>query len=122
MLGPVLITIGQELQANEADVGLSQTAFFTAAALFSLFLPRLSDIKGRKLILSIMLLVMTLGTVLAALAPNIETLFVARVIQGISGPVVPICLLMLRSEISDVKTYATLNGCGYSCKWRYCWC
>lgn len=110
MLGPVLITIGQELQANEADVGLSQTAFFTAAALFSLFLPRLSDIKGRKLILSIMLLVMTLGTVLAALAPNIETLFVARVIQGISGPVVPICLLMLRSEISDVKTYATLMG------------
>lgn len=110
MLGPVLITIGQELGANEADVGLSQTAFFTAAALFSLFLPRLSDIKGRKFILSIMLLIMSLGTVLAALAPNIETLFVARVIQGISGPVVPICLLMLRSEIKDVKTYATLMG------------
>ena len=52
MLGPVLITIGQELGANEADVGLSQTAFFTAAALFSLFLPRLSDIKGRKFILN----------------------------------------------------------------------
>ncbi len=110
MLGPVLITIGTELSANEADVGMSQTAFFTAAALFSLFLPRLSDIKGRKFVLSIMLLIMTLGTVLAALAPNIETLFVARVIQGISGPVVPICLLMLRSEVTDVKTYATLMG------------
>ncbi|MDO5352740.1 MAG: MFS transporter [Succinatimonas sp.] len=110
MLGPVLITIGTELQANEADVGMSQTAFFTAAALFSLFLPRLSDIKGRKFVLSFMLFIMTFGTVLAALAPNIETLFVARIIQGISGPVVPICLLMLRSEVTDVKTYATLMG------------
>lgn len=110
MLGPVLITIGTELHANEADVGMSQTAFFTAAALFSLFLPRLSDIKGRKFVLSLMLCVMTLGTVLAALAPNIETLFVARVIQGISGPVVPVCLLMLRSEVTDVKQYATLMG------------
>lgn len=110
MLGPVLITIGTELHANEADVGMSQTAFFTAAALFSLFLPRLSDIKGRKFVLSLMLCVMTLGTVLAALAPNIETLFVARVIQGISGPVVPVCLLMIRSEVTDVKQYATLMG------------
>lgn len=110
MLGPVLITIGTELQANEADVGMSQTAFFTAAALFSLFLPRLSDIKGRKFVLSFMLFIMTFGTILAALAPNIETLFVARIIQGISGPVVPICLLMLRSEVTDVKTYATLMG------------
>ncbi len=110
MLGPVLITIGTELQANEAYVGMSQTAFFTAAALFSLFLPRLSDIKGRKFVLSFMLFIMTFGTVLAALAPNIETLFVARIIQGISGPVVPICLLMLRSEVTDVKTYATLMG------------
>lgn len=110
MLSPVLITIGQELQADEALVGLTQTAFFTAAALFSLFLPRLSDMKGRRKVLSFMLLIMTLGTVLAALAPNIETLFIARVIQGVSGPVVPICLLMLHSEIKDVKLYATLMG------------
>lgn len=110
MLSPVLITIGQELQADEALVGLTQTAFFTAAALFSLFLPRLSDMKGRRKVLSFMLLIMTLGTVLAALAPNIETLFIARVIQGVSGPVVPICLLMLHSEIKDVKVYATLMG------------
>lgn len=110
MLSPVLVTIGTELQADEASVGLTQTAFFTAAALFSLFLPRLSDMKGRRLVLSGMLFVMTIGTVIAALAPNIETLFVGRVIQGVSGPVVPICLLMLRSEIKDVKLYATLMG------------
>ena len=48
MLSPVLVTIAVELKSNDVAVGLSQTAFFTSAALFSLFLPRLSDIVGRK--------------------------------------------------------------------------
>ena len=110
MLSPVLVTIAKELGTNDAAVGLSQTAFFTAAALFSLFLPRLSDIKGRKKVLTGMLLIMTLGTVLAAIAPNIEVLYVARIIQGVSGPVVPLCLLMLSFEVKDVKQYGMLMG------------
>ena len=110
MLSPVLVTIAKELGTNDAAVGLSQTAFFTAAALFSLFLPRLSDIKGRKKVLTGMLLIMTLGTVLAAIAPNIAVLYVARIIQGVSGPVVPLCLLMLSFEVKDVKQYGMLMG------------
>lgn len=110
MLSPVLVTIAKELGTNDAAVGLSQTSFFTAAALFSLFLPRLSDIKGRKKVLSAMLIIMTLGTVIAAIAPNIEVLYVARIIQGVSGPVVPLCLLMLSFEVKDVKQYGMLMG------------
>jgi MFS family permease len=110
MLSPILVTIAKDLGTNDAEVGLSQTAFFTAAALFSLFLPRLSDIKGRKKVLMVMLSVMTLGTVLAAIAPNIEVLCVARIIQGISGPVVPLCLLMLNYAVKDVKQYGMLMG------------
>lgn len=110
MLGPVLVTIADELSTDEASVSLSQTAFFTSAALFSLFLPRLSDIAGRKKVLTWMLAIMTLGTVLAAMAPNIQVLYLARAIQGVSGPVVPLCLLMLRHEIDDPKLYGTLMG------------
>ncbi|MCX8664313.1 MULTISPECIES: MFS transporter [unclassified Gilliamella] len=110
MLSPVLVTIANELGTNDAAVGLSQTSFFTAAALFSLFLPRLSDIKGRKKVLTFMLLIMTFGTILAALAPNIEVLYAARIIQGVSGPVVPLCLLMLSYEVKDAKQYGMLMG------------
>lgn len=110
MLSPVLVTMAKELNTNDAAIGLSQTAFFTAAALFSLFLPRLSDIKGRKKVLTGALLIMTLGTVLAALAPNIFVLYIARVIQGVSGPVVPLCLLMLSHEVKEVKRYGMLMG------------
>ncbi|WP_446680088.1 uridine transporter UriT [Cellulomonas denverensis] len=110
MLSPVLVTMADELGTDDASIGLSQTMFFTGAALFSLFLPRLSDIVGRKRVLTWMLAVMTVGTVLAALAPTVEVLYVARIIQGVSGPVVPLCLIMLRHEIADPKTYGTLMG------------
>ncbi|MGN7202022.1 uridine transporter UriT [Arthrobacter sp. SAFR-044] len=110
MLSPALVTMGRELKADQALIGLSQTWFFTAAALFSLFLPRLSDIIGRKKVLVGMMLLMAVGSVIAALAPDITWLFVGRIIQGVSGPTVPLCLIMLRSAVSNPRKYGTLMG------------
>ncbi|WP_372697550.1 MFS transporter [Arthrobacter sp. JSM 101049] len=110
MLSPALVTMGEELHTDQAAIGLSQTWFFTTAALFSLFLPRLSDIVGRKRILVIMLVLTAVGSVVAALAPNIGWLFAGRIIQGISGPTVPMCLIMLRSAVTDQRRYGTMMG------------
>ncbi|MFG3552543.1 MFS transporter [Streptomyces sp. NPDC047725] len=110
MLSPALVTMARELHTDEAAAGLSQTVFFTACAMFSLFLPRFSDIAGRRRVLLWMLVTMAAGSVLAALAPDIAVLDIARVIQGVSGPVVQISLLTLRSEISDPKRFGTLMG------------
>src|SRR6478752_7247548 len=110
MLSPALVTMGQELKADQALIGLSQTWFFTAAALFSLFLPRLSDIVGRKKDLVGMMVLMAAGSVIAALAPDVTWLFVGRIIQGVSGPTVPLCLIMLRSAVSNPRKYGTLMG------------
>ncbi|RLP75734.1 MFS transporter [Mycetocola tolaasinivorans] len=110
MLSPALVTMAKDLNTDDATISLSQTMFFTAAALFSLFLPRLSDIIGRKRVLIGMLVVMAIGTVIAALATNVEMLFVGRIIQGVTGPVVPVTLLMLRNEITEPKRYGTMLG------------
>ena len=110
MLSPVLVTIANSLNTTEATVGLTQTAFFMSAALFSIFIPRLSDIVGRQKILFILIAITTIGGVLAAITPNIELYFVARIIQGFSGPVVPMCLLMLHHEVKDPKRYGILMG------------
>lgn len=110
MLSPALVTMARELRTDEATVGLSQTMFFTLAAMFSLFLPRLSDIVGRRRILLVMLAVMLLGSAVAALAVNVPMLFAGRIMQGVTGPVVPIGLLMLRSEITDPRRYGAVPG------------
>lgn len=110
MLSPALVTMAGELGTDEATIGLSQTMFFTLAAMFSLFLPRLSDIAGRRRVLLVMLAVMLVGSVIAALAVNVGMLFAGRILQGITGPVVPIGLLMLRSEIADPRRYGAALG------------
>ena len=110
MLAPVLTTMARDLGTDEATVGLTQTAFFTAGAMCGLFLPRLSDIVGRRRILTIMLAVMALGGFIAAVAPSVELLLVARALQGIAGPTIPLTLLMLRSQVRDQVRLGTLMG------------
>ena len=108
MLSPALATMETELNATAAQIGLTQTAFFTAAALFSLFLPRWADLIGRRRVLVGMMAVMLVGCVLAALAPNVTVLFIARVIQGVAGPTVPMALIMLRVQVPEEGQYALL--------------
>ncbi|KGD74860.1 multidrug ABC transporter [Tatumella morbirosei] len=110
MLSPALVTIASELKSNDVDVGLSQTAFFTSAALFSLFIPRLSDIIGRKKIMIWMLLIMVIGTIISAVSVNVEMLYVGRIVQGVCGPIVAVCLMMIRSQITDLKKCGLLMG------------
>lgn len=108
MLSPVLATMEQELDATSAEIGLSQTAFFAAAALFSLFLPRWGDLIGRKRLMLAILLFTGIGSVIAAIAPNVGILGLGRVVQGVSGPIVPMALIMLRVQVPDPRRYAKL--------------
>ncbi|EPH40795.1 MFS transporter [Streptomyces aurantiacus] len=110
MLSPALKSVEDSLGATSAEVGLTQTAFFTSAALFSLFLPRLGDLIGRRRVLAAMMALMAVGCVVAALAQSVPMLFAGRVIQGVSGPTVPLCLIMLRNEVHEPKRYGTLLG------------
>lgn len=108
MLSPALATMEAELDTNSAQIGLSQTAFFASAALFSLFLPRWGDLIGRRKIMIGMLLLTAVGCTVSALAPNVEVLGLGRVIQGIAGPIVPMALIMLRVQVPDPRRYAKL--------------
>ncbi|OFS23815.1 MFS transporter [Corynebacterium sp. HMSC04H06] len=110
MLSPALATMETELGATTSQIGMTQTAFFTAAALFSLFLPRWGDLIGRRKVLVGMMTVTGIGCLVAALAPNVTILLLARVIQGVAGPTVPLTLIMLRQQVANEKQYALLLG------------
>lgn len=113
MLSPALERMAKELKTTDDVIGLTQTVFFTSAALFSLFLPRLGDMIGRRKLLTGMMVLTAVGCVLSALAGmtgSVALLFVGRVIQGVAGPTVPVCLIMLRVAVPDPKRYGTLLG------------
>mgnify|MGYP001667783564 CR=1 FL=1 len=108
MLSPALTTMQLELNTTAVEIGNTQTVFFTAAALFSLFLPRLADLVGRKKVLCSMLAITALGCVVSAIAPNVEVLMIGRVMQGVAGPVVPLCLIMLHAQVTEDGRYTRL--------------
>ena len=113
MLSPALVLMEKELHTTAAMIGLTQTVFFTAAALFSLFLPRLGDMIGRRKLLTAMMVLTAIGCVISALAGvtgSVALLFIGRTIQGVAGPTVPLCLIMLRVAVPDPKRYGTLMG------------
>lgn len=108
MLSPALTTMEHELNTTSSQIGLSQTVFFTSAALFSLFLPRLADLIGRKKVLIGILIATIVGCAISAIAPNVTILMVGRILQGTSGPIVPMCLIMLHVRVTEDKKYAKL--------------
>lgn len=108
MLTPALVQMETELNASTVEIGNTQAVFFAACALFSLFLPRLADHLGRRRVLSGMLAITAIGCVVSAMAPNVDLLLIGRVMQGVAGPVVPMCLIMLRQKVSADKQYAKL--------------
>lgn len=108
MLSPALATMQIELNSTATEIGNTQTVFFTAAALFSLFLPRLADIAGRKKVLCGMLTITGIGCVVSAAAADVNMLMIGRVMQGVAGPVVPMCLIMLRNQVREEARYTKL--------------
>ena len=108
MLSPALVAMEVELNATAVEIGNTQTVFFTAAALFSLFLPRLADLVGRKKVLCSMLTITGIGCIISAMAPNVTVLLIGRVMQGVAGPVVPMCLIMLHAQVTEEARYTRL--------------
>ena len=57
-----------------------------------------------------MMAVAALGCVVSAIAPNVAVLLIGRIIQGVAGPTVPLCLIMLRQQVLNEQQYALLLG------------
>jgi MFS transporter, DHA1 family, multidrug resistance protein len=68
--------------ASQAQVQLTFSGFVVALGVFQLVYGPLSDRYGRKGVLMTGLALVALGSLLAALAPNLNVLIAARVLQG----------------------------------------
>ncbi|MFI0465390.1 MFS transporter [Saccharopolyspora sp. 5N102] len=100
MVTPAMPDIARTLGTTTDLVGLSQTMFLLIGGLAGVVLSRLSDHVGRRKVLVISLLVMSAGSLIAMLAPNIGVLIAARVLQGASGATFQLTYLILRDVLS----------------------
>ena len=109
MVAPAVPEIARKLNSNPSTVGISQTLFFLVGGIAGIVLTRYSDHAGRRKILIYSLIVMSIGTVLAMLAPNVAILCAGRLLQGASGSIFQITYLILR-DILTPKQFGPALG------------
>jgi MFS family permease len=93
---PLLPQFPRLLGTSPATAAWLVTATLVAGAVSAPLLGRLGDMYGRRRMLLVSLLLMTVGSAIGAVSPGVELLIVARVLQGASMGVVPLGISMMR--------------------------
>ncbi|GAA0519423.1 MFS transporter [Paractinoplanes deccanensis] len=103
LVAPALSTIGRDLGADTSDVSWVITAYLLSASVLTPILGRLGDMAGKRKVLIGVLVALAAGTLLAALAPNLGVLIVARALQGAAGAILPLSIGIVRDELPREK-------------------
>jgi EmrB/QacA subfamily drug resistance transporter len=109
LVAPALSTIGTDLGASTSNVSWILTAYLLSASVLTPILGRLGDMMGKRKILIVVLVLLLAGTLLAALAPNLGVLIVARALQGAAGAVMPLSIGIVRDELPREKVSVTIG-------------
>jgi DHA1 family bicyclomycin/chloramphenicol resistance-like MFS transporter len=111
MYSPGFAAIARELHASPAQVQLSMTAYFVAAAGGQLVFGPASDAFGRKRPLYFGLGVFIAGSIWAGFAPSIGSLIGARFLQGLGAAataVIPVAVISDEHRGPDATRLMTL--------------
>lgn len=115
---PVLTTIEAELHTDQQTVTWVLTAYLLSASICTPLLGRVGDVVGKQRMLVLCLLVLSVGSLMAALAPNVGWMVVARVVQGAGGGVLPLSFGIIRDEFGEkmnsaLSVLASLTAVGF---------
>jgi DHA1 family bicyclomycin/chloramphenicol resistance-like MFS transporter len=105
MYVPAFPQVAGELSATATQVQLTLTTFFVGMALGQLIGGPVSDQRGRRRPLIAAVVVMTIASVVCAIAPTIAVMMAARFVQGFAGGW---AMVIGRAVIVDLATGARL--------------
>ena len=109
LVAPALPVLAKDLGVSTADASWVLTAYLLAASVLTPILGRLGDIAGKRKVLIGVLVALAIGTLVAALAPNLAALVVARVLQGSAGAILPLSIGIVRDELPREKVSVTVG-------------
>ncbi len=106
---PALPTIQRDLHTSETGVTWVLTGFLLSASVGTSIIGRLGDMYGKERLLLYTLLVLSAGTLLAALSNSLAVLIVARVIQGVAGGIFPLAFSIARDEFPPDRVAGSIG-------------
>ncbi|MHA6621528.1 MFS transporter [Pseudonocardia sp. DLS-67] len=96
---PLLPQFPQLLSSSPSTVAWLVTATLVAAAVCAPVMGRLGDMYGKRRILLAGLAIVTVGSVLGAVAPNVGVLIAARALQGVAMGVIALGISVMRDVL-----------------------
>jgi EmrB/QacA subfamily drug resistance transporter len=106
---PALPTLQHDLHTTETGTTWLLTGFLLSASVGTSIIGRLGDMYGKERLLLWTLLVLSGGTLLAALATSLAVMIVARVIQGVGGGIFPLAFSIARDEFPEDKVAGSIG-------------
>ncbi|MRJ99900.1 MFS transporter [Aeromicrobium sp. S22] len=103
LIVPVLSQVQERYETDQATTAWVLTSYLLAAAVATPLIGRIGDAVGKQRMLIVTLSMLAIGSVMAALAPTIGWMIVARAVQGIGGGVLPLAFGVIRDEISPAR-------------------
>jgi EmrB/QacA subfamily drug resistance transporter len=109
LVTPVLPTIQHDLHTNSTTVTWVLTAWLLASSVATPIMGRIGDMIGKDRTLLVALAAIAVGCLVAAIAPNITILIVARVLQGFGVAVFPVSFGIIRDEFPAEKVTSAVG-------------
>jgi EmrB/QacA subfamily drug resistance transporter len=102
-VAPALPAIQEDLHASATATAWLLTGYLLSASVLTPIVGRLGDMFGKEHTLVVALLVLAIGTFIAAIANSIGMLIFARVVQGSGGAIFPLAFGIIRDEFPREK-------------------
>lgn len=110
VINPVLPAIADDFDASISTAGLAVTAYLLPYGIFQLLYGPIADRVGRVRVITIMLGVSAVGSVLCALAPDLNTLVAFRFLTGgAAAAVIPLTFTYIGDTIEYARRQAAIG-------------
>ncbi|MFD9094785.1 MFS transporter [Streptomyces collinus] len=110
LIAPALPTVQHALHTSQSTATWVMTAYLLSASVFTPILGRVGDLAGKKRTLVAVLVTVLAGCLIAALAPSIGVLIVARVVQGVGGALFPLSFGIIRDEFAPSEVGGSISN------------
>lgn len=101
---PLLPVLPDELHTSVSNVSWVATAAFLTGAVANPVLGRLGDMYGKRRMVLVSLLMLLIGCVVSAIAPNVLVLIIGRALQGCGIAVIPLGMSIAKDTLPHDKT------------------
>jgi EmrB/QacA subfamily drug resistance transporter len=109
LVAPALPDIQHALHTSEASVSWILTSYLLSASVATPLIGRLGDMYGKERLLMAVLALLSVGTLVSALATSLPLMLVGRIVQGAAGGIFPLAFGIIRDEFPRNRVAARIG-------------